>query len=124
MLLYTQRQSKLQNNLIYKKIDTLQKSRQFASRYIYKKPDTLRYAICHEMFEVGICVQKLWHFALHDVFIKKPDTSQKSRQFSLRFYMQKLGHFALHDFHETFEIGGGERGISIWKNNAICVTFL
>ena len=52
-------QNKLQKIYIYRKIDTLQKARQFASRFIYKKPDTLRYAICHEIFEVSIYVQKL-----------------------------------------------------------------
>ena len=58
-VIYIQIGEKLQNNLIYKKIDTLQKARQFASRFIYKKPDTLRYVICHEISEVGIYVQKV-----------------------------------------------------------------
>ena len=48
---------KVQNNFIYKNIVTLQKARQFASRFIYDNPDTLRYAIFHENFEVGIYVQ-------------------------------------------------------------------
>ena len=58
-VLYIQKAKKVQNNFIYKNIDTLQKSRQFASCFIYKKPDTLRYAICQEIFEVGIYVQKV-----------------------------------------------------------------
>ena len=58
-VLYIQMAKILQNNLLYKNIDTLQKARQFALRFIYKKPDTLRYAICHEIFEVGIYVQKV-----------------------------------------------------------------
>ena len=37
-----------------------------------------------------IYIQKAWHFVLRDVFIyKKPDTSQKSRQFALRFFYTK-----------------------------------
>ena len=70
--------------------------------FMYKTYDTLRYM----MF-----------------LLKILDTSQKSRQFALRFYMQKSGNFALRDFHETFEIIQGEGGISIFKN-AICITFL
>ena len=79
------RQNKLQKTFTYTNIDTLQKARQFASRFIYKKPDTLRYEICHEIFEADIYVQKVWHFSLRDVFTKDPDTSQKARQFALRF---------------------------------------
>ena len=48
----------------------LAKARQFALRFIYKKPDNLRYAICHEMLEVGIYVQKVRPFALRDLFNK------------------------------------------------------
>ena len=70
---------------------------------MYKKYDTLRYVMFKKI---------------------NPDTSQKARQFALRFYLQKSGHFALHDFHRIFEIGRGEGGISICKNNALCVTFL
>ena len=58
---------------------------------MYKKPYILLYAIFHEMFEIGICIQKLCHFALREVFLyKNPDTSQKSGQFSLSFYIQKI----------------------------------
>ena len=43
-----------------------------------KNPDTLRYVIFHEMIEIGIYIQKSWHFELHKVFINKnPDTTQK-----------------------------------------------
>ena len=48
-------------------------------------------------------MQKSWHFALRDVFIyKKLDTSQKGRQFAIRFYIQKSGTCALHDFSLNF----------------------
>ena len=57
--IYTKDIKKLQNNFIYKNIDTLLKARQFASCFIYKNPDTVCYAICHEMFEVIIYVPKV-----------------------------------------------------------------
>ena len=57
---YIQKPKKLQNIYIHK-----QKSRYFYKNqdnfryfFIYKKPDTLRYAIFHEMFEIGIYIQK------------------------------------------------------------------
>ena len=41
-----------------------------------------------------------------NVFIyKTPDTSQKARQFLLRFYIQKARHFTFCNFHENFEVG-------------------
>ena len=43
---------------IYKNPETFQKARQFVLRYIYIKRYTLRYAIFHEIFEVGIYIQK------------------------------------------------------------------
>ena len=48
--------------------------------FVYKKEYTLRYRIFHEIFEVGIYIQKASNFGLRDVFIcKKLDTSQKPR---------------------------------------------
>ena len=71
-------------------------------------------------------MQKVWHFALHDVFIyKNPDTSQKARQFTLSFYIQKYGHFALRNFSLNFSNWWRGRGTFFdTKNNALCVTFL
>ena len=41
-----------------------------------------------------------------NVFIyKNPDTFQKARQFSLRFYKQKAMNLTLRDFHKIFEVG-------------------
>ena len=72
---------KMRNVFIYKKQDN------FRYVFIYKIHDTLRYVIFREKIEFGIYVQKTWHSALRDVFMyKNPDTLQKSRQFSLRFY--------------------------------------
>ena len=71
--------------------------------FIYKNQDTLLYTIFHEIFGLGIYIQKAWDFVLRDVFIcKKPETLQKARQFALRFYIQKSGHFALRDFSLNF----------------------
>ena len=56
--LYTQKAKMLRNIFIYKNPDTFQKARQFLLRFIYKKPYTLRYGISHEIFEVGIYIQK------------------------------------------------------------------
>ena len=64
-------------NFIYKKLDTLQKVRQFALHfYIHKKPDTLRYTIFHEIFGIGIYIQN------HDTLRY------------LTFYIQKARNFA------------------------------
>ena len=43
---------------ISKNSDTLQKSRQFALRFYSQNPDTLRCAIFHEIFEIGLYIQK------------------------------------------------------------------
>ena len=93
----------LHDVLIYKKLDTSQKARQFPLRFYIQKARHIRYAIFHKNFEVGIYIQKSSHFALRDVFLyKKQDTSQKARQFAIRFYIQKSGTFALLDFSLNF----------------------
>ena len=66
-------QKKQKNCETYKKI-----ARQFPLHFIYKRQCTLRYRIFHEIFELGIYIQKVSNFGLRDVFIfKKLDTSQK-----------------------------------------------
>ena len=65
------KQIQLRNVFIYKKPDTFQKVRQFPLRFIYKKAIYLTLRDFHEIFEVGIYIQKAWHFALRDVFISK-----------------------------------------------------
>ena len=68
-------------------------------------PYTLRYGIFHEIFEDGIYIQKVWHFSLRDVFIsRKLDTSQKARQFAIRFYAKKSGTLRYAIFHWICEI--------------------
>ena len=42
---------------------------------------------------------------------KKHDTSQKARQFAIRFYIQKPGTLRYAIFHGIFEICGGGGGI-------------
>ena len=62
---------------------------------------------------------------IRDVFkYKKPNTSQKERQFLLRFYIQKYRHFVLRNFHGIFEIGGGGGAFLYATNNAPCITVL
>ena len=52
------------------------------------------------------CLYKQKAKELRNVFIyKKPDTFQKTRQFTLRLYIQKAIHLTLRDFHEIFEVG-------------------
>ena len=67
----------------------LAKARKFASPFIYKKLNTLRHAICHEIIWVGIYVQKVWHFWLHDVFIKKSRHFAKSKTIWVTFLYAK-----------------------------------
>ena len=84
--------------------------------------DILRYAIFHEILEIGIYIQKEWHFSLRAVIIyKNSDTPQKARQFALRLYIYKNPDTLRYSsFHGIFEIGGGRGGV-ILKNNALCV---
>ena len=85
--IYRKSKKTLRNVFTYKKPDTFQKARQFPLRFYIQKAKHLTLRYFHEMFEVGIYMQKAWHFALCDVFIyKKLDTSQKPRQFAIRFY--------------------------------------
>ena len=49
---------KMRNVFIYKKPDTFQKVRQVLLSFYVKKADTLDYTIFHEIFEVGIYIQK------------------------------------------------------------------
>ena len=98
------------------KLFHIQKARHFTKNkticvtfFIYKKPDTLCYAIFQEFFEIGIYIQKARHFSLRDVFIyKNPDTSQKARQFALRFFIYiKPDTLRYAIFYGIFEIGRG-----------------
>ena len=61
--------------------------------FIHKNPDTLRYAIFMKFLILAfIYIQKALNFVLRDVFIyKNPDSSEKARQFALRFFYTK-GH--------------------------------
>ena len=107
---------KIPNSFIYKKPDTFQKARNFRYVFRYKKPYTLRYGIFHEIFEVGIYIQKTWHFGLRALFIyKKLDISQKPRQFAICCYMQKSGTLRYALFHWIFEICGGGGYLFILK---------
>ena len=97
------KQKNYETFFIYKDPDTFQKARQFTLRFYIQKSIHLTLWDFDEIFEVGIYIQKEWHFALCDVFIyKKLDNSQKARQFEIPLYIQKSGTFALHDFLLNF----------------------
>ena len=114
--LYTQKAKKLRNIFIYKKPDTFQKARQFPLRFYIQKAIHLTLRDFHEIFEVGIYIQKAWHFALRDVFIyKKLDTSQKARQFVIRFYIQKSGTLRYAIFIEFWNLRIRGRHLSLKK---------
>ena len=102
--IYIYNKKKIAKGFLYtKKVTLFKKQDKSRSVFIYKKAHILPYAIFHEIFEVGIYIQKAWHFAFCDVFtFKNPDTSQKSSQIALCFYIQKSTHFALGDFSLYF----------------------
>ena len=56
--LYKQKPKKLLNVFIYKKPDTFQKARQFPLRFFIQKAIHLTLRDFHEIFEVGIYIQK------------------------------------------------------------------
>ena len=80
----------LRNFFYIKKPYTFQKARQFPLRfYINKNPYTLRYGIFHEIFEVGIYIEKSRHFA-------------KIKTICDTFLYTKIRQFALPDFSLNF----------------------
>ena len=120
--IYTKRK-KLRNVFIYKKPYTFQKARQSPLRFYIQKAVHFTLRDLHEIFEVGIYIQKAWHFALRDVFIyKKVHTSQKARQFAIRFYIQKSGTLRSTIFHWIFEICGG--GGHLFLKNTIHLRYV
>ena len=56
--LYTQKAKKIAKRFIYKKPDTFQKARQFPLRFCIQKAIHLTLRDFHEIFEVGIYIQK------------------------------------------------------------------
>ena len=56
--LYTQKAKKLQSIFIYKKPDSFRKATQFPLRFYTKKAINLTLWDFHEIFEVGIYIQK------------------------------------------------------------------
>ena len=101
--LYTQKAKKSETFLYTKSQTCFQKAKQFSLRFYIQKAIHLTLRDFHENFEVGIYIQKSWHFTLRDVFIYiNTDTSQKARQFAIRFNIQKSRHFALHNFSLNF----------------------
>ena len=115
---------KLQKHVIYKNIATLQKARQFASRFIYKKPDTLRYAISHEMLKLTFTYKKYDTLRYVMFYEKRQTLCKKQDNLSYVFILRKSGHFALRKFIDFFKVAKGREAFLYAKNNALCVTFL
>ena len=104
---------------LYTKIETLYVTRFFINvlklAFVYKKHDMLRYVT---------------------FYTQKPETSQKARQFLLRFCLQKSWHFVIANFSYNFwncrrwgeinicKIQSALRYALYAKDNALWVTFL
>ena len=116
---------KLRNVFIYKKPYLFQKARQFPLRFYIQKTIYFTLQDFSWIFEAGIFIQKAWHFALREIFIyKKLDTSQKARQFAIRFYIQKSGTLCYVISHWIFRFAEGGGAHLFLKKNALCVTFI
>ena len=87
--------------------------------------DTLHYAIFHENFEVGIYIQKAWHFAFCGFFYTKSLTLYK-KQDNLRyvFILKNPDNLYYAIFHWIFVIDGEWGGVFICKNKCtLCYVF-
>ena len=134
--IYTKGKTDIKTIIFKKYIDTLQKARQFASRFLYKKLKTLRYAICHELFWSWHLCTKIMTLCVKWSFYKTIQTLRK-KQDNLRYVFicknQDTLHYAI--FIEFLKLA--ERRGNLYmqkqcnfvtfmeaKNNALCVTFL
>ena len=126
----------MRNVFIYKNPDTLQRARQFPLRFNIQKA---RHFTLHNfpwIFQVGIYIQKAWHFALREVFIyKNPDTSQKRKKICVTFIYKKTWTLCVTQFFVEF--WNWRRGGHFYmqkamyfasdlymQKKALCVTFL
>ena len=57
-LQYIQKEKQSETFLYTKRPTLFKKHDNLRNVFIYKNPDTLRYAVFHEIFETGICIQK------------------------------------------------------------------
>ena len=120
MFIYIHKKVGIVKRFYLKNPDSFQKVGQVALHFYIQKARHLKLCNFSWNFEIVICIQKPWHFLLRDVFIyKKPDTSQKTRQFALRFYMPKTWHFALHNF--SWNVWNWR--IFIWKKKYFALYF-
>ena len=77
---------------MYRKSRHFAKSKTIPVTFLFIKIKTLYITQFFTIFLklAFMCIQKVLHFVLCDVFIfKKPDTSKKARQFALRFKYTK-----------------------------------
>ena len=101
--LYTQKAKKLRNVFIYKKQDTFQKARQFPLRFYMQKAIHLTLRDFHEIFEVGIYIQK--HDTLRYVtflYTQKARHFAKSKTICDTFLYSKIRHFCVTRFFIEF----------------------
>ena len=98
-------------------IQKAKKARQFPLRFYIHKFMHFMLRGFHEIFEIGIYIQKAWHFALHDVFIwKNPETLQKSKTNFVTFLYTKIRTLCVTRFLiEFFKLAEGGENIFIIK---------
>ena len=93
---YMYKKQKHSKTFLYAKIQTLWENQDnYHYIFIYKKLDTLCYSKFHENFEIGVYIQKAWHFALRAVFIyKNPSFLQEkniyTRKENFPFYIKNI----------------------------------
>ena len=106
---------------IYKKPDTFQNARQSPFGFYIHKAIHFRLQDFHEMFEVGIYIQKEWHFALCDIYICKSYTLCK-KQDNLRyvFIYKYLTLCITKNFIELLNFAEGGGRIIIIKQCTLC----
>ena len=109
--LYTQKAKKIAELFYTQKARHFSKSYTIPVMFLYTKSHTLDVTGFSWNFWSWNYIQKSWHFSLREVFIyKKLETSQKAKQFAMRFYIPKSGTFALRNFTLNFwnlRRGGG-----------------
>ena len=77
--LYIYKSIKIGKHLYIKSQTLYTKQDNLCYVFVYKKHDTFRYTIFHENFEVGIYIQKAWHFSVREFFIYKSQTLRKNQ---------------------------------------------
>ena len=86
-------------NIIFKKSRHFVKNKTISVNFLNKKSKTLYVTrFFMKMLRLAFIYKKHGTLSYVTFIYKKPDNSQKVRQFALIFYIHKSGHFALRDF--------------------------